>query len=709
MGVTHSTPKAKPKILPPDGNSPDALPAPILSDVDPQQTLQYDLCLLLKSVDSIPRSNSGKTISVFGQFAVPVVTSVLKFEEDPDLKIKFAKIAISRHELGRIIVFRHISTITSCVPGNNKHTLFLQKTLRWIGGPHPSTRMLCLYKIDAQYRRQLKTNLEGLGFGIDIQDNIENVLAYTIIFVQSNCESDPRFIDFLNAGGGLFVVGVDDSNLKINPTLQQVGISFLPRYIEYEDSEVMEDVNPKESFESLEKAKIEEHITQYRKLIQNGFEFDKKFKFLSDIIMEEVMSSALYSNKNICDLADLLLPALLNVLQNDGWVYGSTQLCESLIRMCTILFPQIPLPFWGAYDFSSRFIGSSQNAECDGVNVNCTFSSPVGWYDTGVWLQPGFVSTISFDKRLPDCNIIIGMHTFDCTHNKPPWKRFPFVISKMHITDRTMNVATPYGGMVFFEPCESEFANGTKPSSFRVNFSDACHFPEASINSPDLWKNTYTDELPWGEMITKFAYFIAQTEIINNIDDQMEQMKFLDKCINAVISFSNFNFVTKFRFVFDVEFPQTLMLTYPITLDSSLCTKILMTRQPSEQIFAFLTILAYNTFLDEGLTHDLHSSLAATIASLSMMSVFRVKDIKQYNTYPKLKGVTELANLAIKNKECFSTALNELRQAQKQGKTDVNLIFLSIVKEKGGIDLTTQFDIIDEVSSYSSVIPTLPE
>ena len=318
MGATHSTPKAKPKLLPPDGNAPDPLPQPILTDVDPNQTLQYDLNLLLKVIDAIPRASGCKPLSVFGQFSIPVITSTAKFDQNSELKLKFAKIAISRHEMGRIIAFGNISTIISCTADNPKHTLFIQKTLRWIGGPHPTTRMLCLYRIDPKYQRQLKTNLEGLGFGIDITDTIENIMNYTIVFVQSNCEDDPRFIDFITEGGGLFVVGVDDVNIPINGTLQKVGLSYFPQAIEFEDDELMDDINPKQPYEMLEKAKIDEHISVFKNVVNNNLQNDETFNFLSGIVMQETLASSSYSLKSVCDLGDLILPITLNVLQRDN-------------------------------------------------------------------------------------------------------------------------------------------------------------------------------------------------------------------------------------------------------------------------------------------------------------------------------------------------------------------------------------------------------
>lgn len=683
MGSSHSAPKLKQKFTAPDANAPDQLPKPVLSEAEPVTTLNYDLNLILKMVESIPRASPSYAISCFSQFSVPLVNSFIKLDDFPDLKVKFAKIAIVRYEFGRVICFGHISFLTACIPTNKKFTLFVQKVLRWVGGPHPTTRMLCLYKIDPQYHRVLKSNLEGLGFGIEITDKIENIMEYTIILVQTSCSDDPRFINFLNNGGGIIVCGVENEKIQINDTLRQIGLCFIDRNIEFVDDELMEDIIPEKKYETLEKGSLDEHIKVLNKILYERETYSSIIPKFTDIVLDELLYSSSYSYRQTTDIMENL--AHLLVSNSRSSEIGNDELSVILFRIAGKIFQYVPPTFWNEIDLSNGFIGESQNAECDEVSMNGLFSN-AGWLDTGIWIQPRYVNTITFDKRIPDCDIVIGAHTFVCTENEAPWKRLPFASLRFPVTDKIMNIVTPFGGMVFFDPHKSEIL-AEKKLSFRASFSDASKFPVASLNNSNLWKQTYTSDIPWGEMITKYTCIIAQTEHINAIDNQIDQMNWIDKIIDALFSCSNYEFQYRFRIVFDIEFPNDLCKMYPITINSAFCSKIIRSKVPSQEIFFFCVILAYNTFIEYGISHELHSIIAITIGFLTFQTVYNAKEAVKCNTFTN-HGAKELIEVASENRDNFRTAILDLRNAQKNLSLECDKVFIESLKKSSGFDLS---------------------
>ncbi|EAX85034.1 hypothetical protein TVAG_065490 [Trichomonas vaginalis G3] len=664
-------------------NAPDALIAPDLTEADPTQTLTMDLRILLKPIEIIPHQSRMKAIYNFSLFSSPVLPSRIKIKNLEDFKINYSQIAISRFGLGRVICFGHISTLTSCIPSIRKNALFMEKMLRWIGGPRPITRMLCLYNVDPQYHIMLRKNMEGLGFGIDIKDQINVYTENTIILVQTNKAPDPGLIEFVNLGGGLIVVGVDDPKITINDTLAKLGLCYLQYPHEFYDDESLADIVPNKKFEDLQDANLDVHIKALKTMYQQKPDAIDSIQTMATIVGEEIERASIINTNYAYDVCETFGPILHSMIQQGGWKYGDNQISATLTKLIVKAASVLPLSYFATYDFSGRFVGSSMNSDCQQVTVSLSFPDP-GWYSTGLWIQPQYLSQVQFDQRVPNCQIIIGCHTFNAIDNEPPWKRFPIVSLRRQITDRFHEIATPYGGMVYFAPGESEIIEKNK--SIHVTLSDAVKYPMMILGKPDSWKNTYTEDIPWGEIVTKTIIIAARTDQINMISDQEGQLSYIDSLIAPMVEVSGYTMSKKFRLVFDIEYPHTFMNSYPITIDINLHKKLLHSRELSQEIFEILAAIAYNTIDSTGLDKDLHNSIAYFLSFYSLTQQFGIENVKKAIKCesPGFKQMSE--DLAVKP-SIFTSALSEARAAQLNFDDDVTDVFITHLNLKSGIEV----------------------
>lgn len=684
MGLTpsaHNPVKVKMQVQE-NMNAPDSLIQPDLTEADPTQTLTIDLRILLKPIEIIPHPSPMRAIYNFALFSTSVLTSRIKIENLENIEIKYSQIAISRYVNGRVICLGHMSILTSCLPSIPTKSLYVEKMLRWIGGPRPITRMLCLYKVDEKYREQLKTNLEGLGFGIDFSDSIERYTDNTIILVQSNMEPDPGLIDFVAAGGGLIVCGVDDSEPKINPTISQLGLCFLEYPHAFFDDESVEDIKPLKNFEDLQDANLDEHIRVLKQLHQQSPDNIEGIKALATIIAEEVKYAATINTHYAIDICDSFGSIVQSYIQKDDGKYGISEISKILIKLICNCAQLVPLNFFSQFDFSNRFLGASMNSDCQQVTISLSFQDK-GWYSTGLWIQPGYLSQVQFDTRVPNCELIIGCHVFNGLNNEPPWNRFPLQCVRKQVTDRFMEIASPYGGMVFFNPSQQEIIE--KNRSIHVTFSDAVKYPTCILGKPDSWKNTYTEEVPWGEVITKTIIISARVQHINMMENMESQMQYIDSLINNIVENSGYTASRKFRLIFDAEFPQKMTNDYPITVDIQNAKCLLHVKEFSQELFEILARIAYTTIECEGLDKKLHTTIAYMLSFFAMVREYGegIKDKIKCDS----PGFESMSKQLCGKCLLFTAALSEARAAQLGGEDDVTDVFIEHLNLQSGIHI----------------------
>lgn len=659
-------------------NAPESLISPDLTEADPYLTMKSDLKVLLWPLKAIPHKTRMRAIYNYSHFSTPVVTSQIKLPNAEEITIKYSQIAISRFGKGRVLCIGHISVLISCTPDREDYVIFLEKVLRWSGGPKPTTRMLCMLNVDEVYHDTLKNNMEGLGYGIYFEERLENYSNNSIILIQSNYEYDERIIEFVNSGGGLIVVGVDDTTLKINKILSKFGLNFLEVPHEFVDDNSKDDIIPQKEIKQLQDAGLDTHIRVFQQLYQEKLDALDAIDLLSKIIIQEIHSSRAITISYARDILEIFGPILKDIQQKSGKIYGNSRISiilTNLVVQCLVL---MPINIFQNYDFSSRFVGRSMSPDCEKISVNLVFNDS-GWFQTGAWLQPGYKCQIIFETRVPACEVIVGCHTFNAINNSPPWKRFPLISFRKRVSDRIFDVSTPYGGMIFIKPLSLEKID-TKP--VKVSLSDVVHYPIVSVGKTESAKNIIVKEIPWGEYVTKNCVFCCRTEHIIQIDNCDAQMAFIDGLIGNVINYSGYTDKRKFRIVFDIEFPQRFTNDYPITLDLNLVKILLHSRVCSQELFDTIARVSYLAVADVGFDDKLHLTVAYFVTFCAFFQTFGNEEARKMKC--DSPGYSEMVTYLATNVLVFTRAMMHARKAKEKTPTDE---FLTSLEVNGGISL----------------------
>ena len=558
MGNENSKINQNPKIKQnqyPNSFIPDFLPNPILSESEPINILKYDLKLLTDKILEIPFPNEFLCISCLSLFSISILS--IEFFFNSLKKINLSTFSISRFERGRLVCIGNIETLLLCTPNNFNGSYFIEKFLRWCGGPTPITRMICLYKINKEYSSILINNFEGLGFGIIETDFIEDIFLYTIIIIQSNYNDKDIFFDFINNGGCIICLGIINKPILINNYISKYGLSFLKIPL----NNNFKKLNHINNYNIQILSSFNQHLIDFQNNFNDIIEDLDFFKLFSLILLNEIKNSSIEHN-----FTELFYTCLDYLEKNNSFqqnLYFINENQQILAEILHLIYCHSKPDSELLHNLSEKFLGISLNIDFDELEFIITLNGNQ-WEDTGIWIQPSNLIILQCEKYIPEGEFLIGCHNYIPFEKKGPWKRFPFITSKFKMFDKFKEFSSPFGGILIYIPSNNEIINNKK--SFKLNISEGAYYPFYKIEKNDQFELKKDNKFPWGQINTKYFHFYLPKKSFPNIN----LLNFCNNIDQLLIDLNNLlglSINNPFKIVFDIEFPNNLIINYPIYLN----------------------------------------------------------------------------------------------------------------------------------------------
>jgi hypothetical protein len=155
-----------------------------------------------------------------------------------------------------------------------------------------------------------------------------------------------------------------------------------------------------------------------------------------------------------------------------------------------------------------------------------------GWQSTGCYAPPGEVISISLPKDLQPRGLVvqIGCHTDRLWHLQR-WTRMPSVVVRQAVAAPFTQLASPYGGLIYFE-----FHRPELREPVTVVLSGVVKAPRFVLGqtSPQAWKEILAKPTaPWAEFESSKIVLTVPTASARKAQDPAATLAFWDQVLDA--------------------------------------------------------------------------------------------------------------------------------------------------------------------------------
>jgi hypothetical protein len=191
------------------------------------------------------------------------------------------------------------------------------------------------------------------------------------------------------------------------------------------------------------------------------------------------------------------------------------------------------------------------------------------WTSTGLYAPPGGVIAVSLASDSQDAasmglRVQIGCHTDELWH-LDDWKRVPRISESWLIGTRTLEAASPFGGLIYIDVPER-----AKPSQVSIRITGGIESPRFVLNatSNDEWLSRVRSlPGPWAELASDRVILTIPSEVARKINDPQAIMEHWVRVLDANADLAGIPHTRPYpqRYVADVQISAGYMHSgYPI-------------------------------------------------------------------------------------------------------------------------------------------------
>ena len=154
-----------------------------------------------------------------------------------------------------------------------------------------------------------------------------------------------------------------------------------------------------------------------------------------------------------------------------------------------------------------------------------------GWHSTGLYAAPGEIIRIELPAGVESARMAvrIGAHA-DRIWHLTTWKRYPEISRSWPLSQRTMEVASPFGGLIYIEAPRQGGAG-----SIELTIANAipAAFYELGKTGLAQWRSQIRQHpAPWAELAGRRVILTVPADAIRKLDDPQALMQFWDGVID---------------------------------------------------------------------------------------------------------------------------------------------------------------------------------
>lgn len=531
-----------------------------------------DAAALLEGVVSIPPVGTVGQVAVWGPDAFPVMLG-----EDGHQKTPF--IGAARHGRGRIMAWAHEYGRAAAADKGSVGRL-LTNSCSWAAGEHhgPSGRVRV-----ALLGSDLGEFLAGSGFepatlnkDADLEESLKDTDVLVCGTTDLSAVQTGAIAAYVERGGGFVcfacpwgwaqVHRLPVAELPFNRILAPAGLVLADGTV---------DPNADHIFVSEGSPGDEFHAGRALDIL---IEVDAGTQAVADVVVKQAGATVTNAVAALPMHDQLLRPRLATLLSSRAVQLVPTSASPmketqplARVLLATQLSGQRATPtdqvkaHPAAQDFPG---GVAATAEPIARTVVVDTRTP-RWHSTGLYAPPGGVITVSLNvdaepAAAKGLRLRIGCHTDELWH-LDTWKRVPRISTSWPIDSPKVEVASPFGGLIYVEVPERATAGQVD-----VNITGGIEAPRFVLHktSNDEWvKHVRSLPGPWAELACDRVILTIPSKVARKIDDPTAIMTHWVRVMDAVADLAGIPHKRPFpeRYVADVQISAGYMHSgYPI-------------------------------------------------------------------------------------------------------------------------------------------------
>ena len=550
------------------------------------------------------------------QHAFPLITSFLHLEDSTPTDIQLPIVAGSILENGRIICFAQLQFLSSKALHTADTAKLITNSLNWLSGGVSSMTPVLVLGFDKSTTQYVMKALQDLTFFAEAGSKKSNFANYKCVVIPSNIPLDDNefvnnIIEYVRNGGGLAVfyihVDISQPSMPINKLLSPFGLSFTYCLLN-EDLEDADNIQVPPAFTYVRDSNFVPILAHFKAVVkQNNIDTST----LDDLV------TTLRYYIMVCD--ESYSEQLLEI-SNYSWdflkrtEYSSPQgICPDIkhgivVVLLQDLYAKLPIDKVEPIPEHDIFPGKTGDVQLTEFTLTLKVRDDA-WISTGLWLPASVSAVVETETPNLDIHIQIGSQHDSLLTKQGPWKRWPSVVSIFQLDAESINVGTPFGGIVYITLTPPEPVD---PFEITFTFKNFCQHPLAVVSNPAIWNQTKDIDVPWGELDAGDIIFTLPSDKLRAIPDFEKIKKVFDVIINGISNYMSHALERPYRFVFDVEITDS-----------------------EEQWFGYGYPLVFHIDEINGILFDIDNPTPELFKAVSMMTVTSIREDCFDNTTEK--------------------------------------------------------------------------
>ncbi|KAK8899925.1 hypothetical protein M9Y10_002248 [Tritrichomonas musculus] len=550
-----------------------------INDIDESllhSTFESTIQFLLRRVQSIRCPSGMVPAVVLSQLSIPILISKMSFYSDKSsTSIQLPIVVCTFPLIARIICFSHQKMLSHAHFRIDETSIFFHNCFTWLLSNFPDSSQVLFIEFPDDLHTEITNCLKTIFFTAEFSEYDDNMdlskyhcIAITSKFNTNGDQSKlQKLQEYVDKGNGVAIF-YDFTNslldVPINSFIKQYGISFTYCQLsdEYSPPILVPVQNNKISSQIIN---LSYYLDTLKSLLvdNNNFgtsELDNIVAFLRYHIMvcQKEQFKLLIEIKKCC----------YDFLKKTEYQKDNKLCPESVHVIIAILLIDIinklPPEELKVSPDAHIFPGIQSNLKLSDHSVTLRLHEE-SIISTGLWCQPGVVSTIECHNPPKNLQIQIGSHSLSLIANNGPWKRWPTVTTRFNIEDGITKVASPFGGIIYLVVGQ---LSENSPSHIDLRFNQFCKHTLVVNGKPEVYQMTKNLEAPWCEIILNTVIFTVPSNRLSLIQNFDESLNFIEKHVQKVAEVASYTIIRPYRIVFDYEITERFYVAdYPIFLN----------------------------------------------------------------------------------------------------------------------------------------------
>ena len=542
-----------------------------------------------------------------------------KMKEDLPSGAWFPIIASTRIEKSRVLCVGSPGLFDDECDGK----LFLDNAIKWCARDKPKANIRVLMEMESFEETSLPQLILNLGYSLECVDVIANEIDADVVICSSSCAEDDEIREWMTRERGLIVIvtchSVDSvARYNMNSLLLDGGVA-VPEAPPCK-TKTKEQIRMNQGSGHLFGSTLEGLYFKLRTTLENKPQDGVVVTIVRALRLNVAMMRE-DDNKIYEELTNLCWEILKQTHFAHKRGIGRNSEHYEITKLLIEMAGRLPATHFVGRHLWSPFPGPTLNCRYATIERNLRWEGS-DWVTTGLWIPGGVechliispeceIQTMNSERLI---TIQIGTHV-SCSLGQPfPWKRFPVISHRFAVTPGEVEIASPYGGILYV--CSEDMH-----MRMTVSVSNVTLYPHYNIDHLEEFEESKSSNTPLAEITTKYLIFTLETskfKLISNLETVVGR---IDLIVMHVFKFTSYQTRRRMRVVFDVEQCDETM-SEPIVLPSDYCSSIFLDDSPSPAMFHLLVLVASLALRDMLFSEDVTSSLSTVAACWAFSRVW---------------------------------------------------------------------------------------